>query len=329
MGAIILLAAILHSGILSNIKKKSNKKNISQVSLTFLRIISFTASFYVLTYISDYRLGFFIGIIIKIMFFGVAMWGAYRWVMGSNESDGSQELLLAFGAMIGYLYLTGAGAVIVHWLILLLMPIGWLFLYSDRSPRIYIFWFVCIFMMSGLPFSLTFQVLKEFLISRKSIDLLLISLPLILVISGYIKHATKKRGKFNYLEPWYQVSYLIGLFLPLISMSAVALKNTWIFVDEFSSWWMGSVVLFLSITVNFYQAKSKNQIIEIKNNREVRVGSLLISFDGIRIVLEKTYFVFENILTFIEKLFEGAGGILWAVVFLALFMTILKFQGGN
>jgi hypothetical protein len=328
VGTVILSAAILHSGVFSKIQKKSSKIDYSQVSLIFLRMISFTASFFVLTFITDHRLGFLSEIIIKILFFCVAIWGSYRWATGLNESYRFQELLLAFGAMVGYLYLTGAGAAIVYWLILLLMPIGWLFLYSDRDPRIYIFWFLCIFMMSGLPFSLTYQGLKEILMNSNSTDLLLMTLPMIFVISGYIKHALKKGGKFNYLEPLYQIFYLFGLFLPLISMSAVVLKNTWIFANEFSGWWIGSVVLFLSIMVYFYRFKSKKQNIDNKNIRELRIGNISISFQVIQIISKKVYFLFENFMTFITKLFEGAGGILWAVVFLALFLTILKFQGG-
>ena len=328
VGTVILFAAILHSGVFSNTQKKSPKINYSQNSLIFLRIISFTASFFVLTYITDHRLSFLSEIFIKILFLGTAIWGAYKWAMGSNESYRFQELLLAFGGMVGYLYLTGSGAAIVYWLILLLMPIGWLFLYSDRDLWIHIFWFFCVFMMSGLPFSLTFQGLKEFLINGSLIDLLLMTVPMILVISGYIKHALKKSGKYYYLEPWYKIFYLFGLFLPLISMSAVVLKNTWLLADEFSGWWIGSVVLSLSIMVFFYQVKSKNQIIEFKNVRELRIGSISVSFQVAQMISKKVYFLFENLLTFISRLFEGAGGILWAVVFLALFMTILKFQGG-
>jgi len=264
VGTVILLAAILHSGIFSNIQDKSSKINYSQISLIFLRIISFTASFFVLTYITDYRLGFLSEIIIKILFCSAAIWGAYRWAMGSNESYRFQELLFAFGAMIGFLYLTESRTAIVYWLILLLMPIGWLFLYSDRDPWIRIFWFLCIFMMSGLPFSLTLQGLKGFLQSDNSIDLFLITLPMIMVIGGYIKHALKKSGKFNYLEPWYQVIYLIGLFLPLISMSAVVLKNIQLIADEFSGWWIGALVLTPSILVYFYHFKPKDHIIKAK-----------------------------------------------------------------
>jgi len=328
VGTVILLAAILHSGIFFDTQKKSPKINYSQNSLIFLRIISFTASFFVLTYITDHRLSFLSEIIIKILFLGTAIWGAHKWAMGLNESYRFQELLLAFGGMVGYLYLTGSGAAIVYWLILMLMPIGWLFLYSDRDLWINIFWFFCIFMMSGLPFSLTFQGLKEFLINGSLIDLLLMTMPMRLVISGYIKHALEKSGKYNSLEPWYKIFYLFGLFLPLISMSAVVLKNTGLIANEFGGWWIGSVILSLSIMVFFYQVKSKNQIIEFKNVRELRIGSISVSFKIAQMISKKVYFLFENLLTFISRLFEGAGGILWAVVFLALFMTILKFQGG-
>jgi len=329
VGTVILIAAILHSGVFSNFQKRSSKVNYSQISLIFLRIISFTASFFVLTYITDHRLSFLSEIIIKILFFGVAIWGAYRWAIGSNESYRFQELLIAFGAMVGFLYLTGSGAAIVYWLLLLLMPIGWLFLYSDRDPWIRIFWFLCIFMMSGLPFSLTLQGLKELLQNVNSIDLFLMTLPIILVINGYIKHALKKRGKYNYLEPWYQIIYLIGLFLHLISMGAVVLKNIQLIADEFNSWWIGSVVLSISIPVYFYHVKSKNQIIEAKKIREIRIGSVSFSFQATQIISNNVYLLLENFLTFITRLFEGAGGILWAVVFLALFLTILIFQGGT
>jgi len=328
VGTVILLAAILHSGVFSNILMKSSKINDSRISLIFLRIISFTASFYVLTYLTDHRLSFLPEIIIKILFFGVAIWGAYKWAMGSNESYRFQELLLAFGAMVGYLYLAGSGDSIVYWLILLLMPIGWLFLYSDRDPWIHTFWFFCIFMMSGLPFSLTLQGLKEFLKSGNSIDLFFVTLPMILAISGYIKHALIKSGKYTNLEPWYQIIYLIGLFFPIISMSAVVLKNTQLIADEFNAWWIGSIVLSFSILVYFYLIKLKNHIIEVKEIREIKIGSVSISFQVMQIISNNVYLLVENLLTFIARLFEGAGGILWAVVILALFLTILKFQGG-
>ena len=329
VGAIILLAAILHSGILVNFHKKSLKSNYSQISLIFLKIISFTASFYVLTYITDHRLGFLSEIIIKILFAAVAIWGAYRWALGSNESDGIQNLLLAFGAMVGYLYLAGEGEAIIYWLIILLLPIGWLFFYTDRDSRIGIFWLFSIIMMSGLPFSLTFQGIEKFLINNNSIDLFFMILPMIFVLSGYIKHVSKKRGKFNYLEPLYQIFYLIGLFLPSISMSAVILKNIRSVEGALSGWWIGLIVLSLSITAYIYITKSRKPNIEVKNIGERRIGGFTIPFHWVQIILDKIHFIFESFLTFTSKLLEGAGGIIWAVVLLALFLTTLKFKGGN
>ncbi|MCD6577009.1 MAG: hypothetical protein J7K66_03230 [Anaerolineaceae bacterium] len=325
---VVLLAAILHSGMFYSIQNKSFKINYSKISLIFLKIISFTASFYVLTYVVDNHSRSLTGLIIKILLFGTAMWGAYRWAAGSNGSHGIQELLLAFGGMIGYLYLSGTGNAIIYWLVLLLMPIGWLFLYSDRDPRVSIFWFLCVFMMSGFPFSLTFQGAKELLINNNPLDMLLIIVPMIFVINGYIKRVIKKIGKFNYLESWYQVFYLFGLFLPMISMSAVVLRNPRLLVNKFSSWWIGLVILSLSIIVFIFQVKSKKQIIEIDEIGEMGIRRFSIYSHGIEIILEKIYILLKNLLTFISILFEGAGGMLWAVVFLALFITILKFQGG-
>ena len=327
--SIILLSAILHSGVFSDIQKKPYKMNYSQVSLIFLRIISFTASFFVLTFITDHQISFLSELISKIIFLCISIWGAYKWAMGLDENYGIQKLLLAFGGMIGYLFLSGAEGAIVIWLILLIMPIGWLFIYSDRSPRTYVFWILCIFMMSGLPFSLTFLGFTEFLNSSNLFDIFLLILPMVLLISGFIKHAMKERGKFNYIESWYQVFYQFGLFLPIISMGAVIYKNISFLLSEIRRLWIGVLILALSVTIYFFQINKKEQINILEIDRELSVGGISISLQTIQSITEKIYILLEKILAFISRLFEGAGGILWAVVFLALFLTILKFQGGG
>lgn len=326
---IILLSAILHSGVFSNIQKKPSKMNYSQVSLIILRIISFTASFYLLTYVIDFRVGLINEILFKTLFLGISIWGAYRWAKGLDENYEIHKLLLAFGGMFGYLFLSGAAEAIVYWLVLLVMPIGWLFVYSDRDQRTYVFWILCVFMISGLPFSLTFQGFKEFLIRGNFVDLILMTLPMIIVTSGFIKYASKKRGNVGFVEPWYQVFYQFGLFLPLISMGLVIFRNTDFSTGALSGWWIGVLILTLAIAAYFYQIKSKEQEIVRGENGEISIGGISISFHKVLNITEKIYILLENSLSFISRLFEGAGGILWAVVFLALFLTILKFQSGG
>jgi hypothetical protein len=329
VGLIILFSAILHSGVFSKTQEKPSKMNYSQVSFIFLRFISFTASFFLLTYVIDFRVGLINEILFKILFLGTSIWGAYRWAMGLDENYEIQKLLLAFSGMLGYLFLSGAPEVIVYWLILLIMPIGWLFMYSDRDQRTNVLWILCVFMMSGLPFSITFPGLKEFLLRRNSVDLVLITLPMIILISGFIKHASRRRGNMDFVEPWYQVFYQFGLFLPLISMGLVTFRNTDFSTGALSGWWIGALILSLAIAAYFYRIKSEEQDITLDENGEFNIGGISIPFHKVQIITEKIYILLENSLIFISRLFEGAGGILWAVVFLALFLTILKFQGGG
>ena len=135
--------------------------------------------------------------------------------------------------------------------------------------------------------------------------------------------------KFNYLESWYQVLYQFGLFLPIISMGAVIYKNISFLLSEIRRLWIGVLILALSVTIYFFQIKTKGQINILERERELSIGGISISFQTIQGITEKIYILLENLLAFISRLFEGAGGILWAVVFLALFLTILKFQGGG
>jgi len=328
LGLVVLLAAILHSGIISGFQKRKLKFNHSLISFIFLNIISFSASMYILTYITELHLTFVMELILKIFFFGIAVWSAYKWATGKDEGTCIQRLLLAFGALIGYLFVAEASWAIVYWLIMLLLPIGWLFLYSDRDQKLSVFWIPSVLFMSGLPFSFSFLGLKDFIGNNMLMDLLLITTPMVIVISGYIKHAGRKDGKFNYLEPWYQIIYLIGLFLPTISMVAVFLKNSQHLSEEIGGWWLGLVILILSILFYIFQIKPQRQIGELNSPKRFSVGGVSISVSGTRTIIEKLAIIFENFFVFITNLFEGAGGILWSLIFLVLFVTILRFQGG-
>lgn len=325
IGLIVPLAAILHSGILSNIANKPDGKVFPNKPIIFLQIISFISSFFLLSFAPHPNLSILTNLLIKLLLFGLATREMYKWAAIKDGLPGIRRILFAFGAVISLMFLSGAGEVIGVWLIVLLVPIGWLYLYTDRDSKTLIFLFLTLFFISGFPFSLTYEGYYQLILQGKWIDMFFVTVPMAIVISGCINHGSKKSGNFDDLEPWYQVFYLIGLFLPLISMSAIVLRSSLI---SFNGWWIGLLIMSFSIFLYFFRFNSEEDPIDPSKTkqRDFGLGTRIIS--GLQLLNNRTFIILENLLSFFSRLFEGNGGILWSVVFLALFLTILKFQGG-
>ncbi|MDO9546950.1 MAG: hypothetical protein Q7J07_09430 [Pelolinea sp.] len=329
IGLIIPLAAFLHSGISSNFSERSDLESFPNKMIIFLKIISFITSFFLLIYLPQPNLGLISSLVFKIFLFGFAILQMYKWASVKDEIPGIRKLLLAFGSVLCLIFFSGLGEYIEIWLILLIVPFGWLYLYTDRDPKLQVFLFLSGFFLTGIPFSLTFQGLFQLSVQGQWIDLFFVLIPMTIALSGFINHGLKKSGNFDGLEPWYQVFYLIGLFFPLLTTSAIVLRNPKPSISSLSSWWIGLSMVLISSLLCFYQFRAEKTVFESKLIQKRNSGLLPSIIMGFQFFIERVIFLLDNLLLFFSSLFEADGGILWSIVFLVLFITILNFQGGT
>jgi len=327
MGVIVLLAAIFHSGLLSDsfISRTGNKETLNFHTI-IIRSTCFVSSFYVLSFIQNPGLAIIQGIFLKFLFIAIAIIGAFRWVKGYDEYHRSSSLLYAFGGIVGFTYLSGGNAEIAYWLMALLVSIAAMFLSTIRPKGGTYIWIPATIMLSGLPFSITKNVLTRMQSSGNWLDIVLTALPLILIISGFIKHGNSKKEVTHDLDPWYLAIYQIGLFLPLVSWIGITIKNFESITHELIGWWIGAGIAGLSISFHLFTLRSKSKVSphwDSERNSPPLSKIFLLLRNSLHVSLN----VLRSILRFVLNLFEGVGGVLWSIVFLALFLTILRFQG--
>jgi hypothetical protein len=329
IGILIPIAAFLHSGLFSNYSEKSNPEINLNSMVVFLRIITFITSFFLLIYVPAPNLKFPLNIVIKIVLFTVAVFQMYGWASEKNIFIQGRKFLLAFGTVLCLMFFSGSGKFIEIWLILSIVPFGWLYLFTDRESKLQIFVFILGLLLSGLLYSLTFNGLFQLSQQRQWMDLLFIQIPMTLALSGFINHALKKKGDFYSIEPWYQLFYLIGLLFPLLSTIAIIIRISNPYVDFIRSWWIGFVMILLAFFIYYFHLRnniSKNKLRFLQTRNKKWKTTLIVS---LKFIVNKIYFMMENALQFFSSLFENNGGILWSIVFLVLFVTILNFQGAK
>jgi hypothetical protein len=327
IGLLIGLAAMLHSGILINYSEASDQEPSPESTLVFLRIISFVTSFYLLIYAPVPNLAFLLNIVIKILFFTLAVVQMYKWATEKNKFFQIRKFLIAFSAVLCLMFLSGSGNFIELWLILPIIPFGWLLIFTDREKKFQVIVFILGILVSALPYSITFNGLFQLSQQRQWLDMILILIPMILALSGFINHATQKNGDLKAIEPWYQLIYMIGLIIPLFSTIAIITKISYPILNNFGVWWIGLLVSTFSIFMYYFQIKKIGN--EEKRNPLQETNAKWISSlkAGIQYLFDKIYFGVEYALLFFSSLFEKNGGILWSIVFLVLFITLLNFQG--
>ena len=247
--------------------------------------------------------------------------------MGFNKDKifSLQFLLIFESGVFIFLYLYGAAQYITFLLALLAISILWLALFSHRSKSLLIFPVISTFLITGLPLSLTAFGPRGFIGEGISVGLLVFLFSQILFIIGYIKYAFERNEKFYELERWYQVAYLVGLFLPLLSAAAIIFFMRTTIQVEFQNWWIGSVVVLLAVLGYLFSAKKSSHSNPEKFLPQAR-SIFILRFMSFEWLFNTFSFIENKVKGFVNGfsgLMEGEGGIIWALVLLILIFSML------
>jgi hypothetical protein len=166
-----------------------------------------------------------------------------------------------------------------------------------------------------------------------------------LLITGYISHVLRRdlpppgdlsrsrpvelaahglESGADDLERWAWLIYPLGLILVL----SVQLWLGWLLhpgIPDVSwiSWLVGIVVLGLSVLLWYGQQSWKQSLRALRLQEADRPWQEMISLSGIFNPIARAFALLSRLLTFVSTSLEGEGGILWALVILALIFTFL------
>ena len=322
----LLLAALLHSGMFTYNRLYSGfKENRRKIPLIIFPVISFLASFYFLVNAQQVQINTLLAIILKILLVVWLIIVSVGLIRSREKYKVQQYILYIATGLIGYAYFSGLIVSLPLLMMCIFVPFLWAQLYTHSSMLLRILDNLSLVLFSGLPLSIPSFIFNQVGSQATIADLIVIISFLSILIGKIFVNQTEEMKDIESLDPWFQFFYYAGIFL-LISSSIWMIyrlqRSASIGIDN---WWL-NVFMPLSAILCAYIAKrsaenNKNDLVKSNLFKRERIYRLANAF------VKTIFTISKRIFKFIIGLFEGEGGILWAVVVLALFLTLLSLQG--
>jgi hypothetical protein len=246
-----------------------------------------------------------------------SIYGGWRWLTASDELNGRPFWTLSLGSLALAANLFGNSDGNVAWGSSLILSGGLIFLYSARGKRNYWILALGIWGITALPFSLTASTWSN-LPAGSGLLMLPHLLGHSLILAGYVRHAFKRQGEIEIeSEPrWVQVIYPVGLStLPIIS--TLAGLWGWYGARDVGRWWVSAAIIALSIILYLLF-----NVLTVRLSL-LRPRNLLPKTNPISKLLWAVYYSIRQVINFLTSILEGDGGMLWSILLLVLFISLI------
>jgi hypothetical protein len=140
-----------------------------------------------------------------------------------------------------------------------------------------------------------------------------------MILAGYTRHAFSRLGEVDIRsEPrWIQVIYPIGLSTLSIVIIIIGLWG-WLGAHIVSKWWISSATIVSSVIFYYFIKSTYTSIIGIQSKFYPR--DLKLFFNTFWTI----YRLLRQLIKSLSSILEGDGGILWSIVLLVLFISLIS-----
>ena len=199
------------------------------------------------------------------------------------------------------------------------------YFFTHRTDRIKIFALLGVFSLSGIPYSIGALALAG-LTSASSFLWLIPVLPVyVFLLVLFIDDVQMPYDEGRAAEPLYLAVHLMGLFIMSFSSFAILIKNAQLAGSVLKYWWAGITVVILCLVMillkrkvhlkSFSNGKLTNSLVFI--NR-------LFAFQWLEKLWRWLAWFLSGIINFLTQLLAGEGGVIWAIVILALLVSLIS-----
>ena len=254
---------------------------------------------------------FFAGLVLASVSF------AWRWFRAAEEWSGRAHFLAGAAALIIAGVLVGEWEAGLIWSLAIVLSGSVLFLFNIRRSWFILLPLVGFWGLTGLPLSPSWSAMQIYsaLAIPTTIGLLLAQGVL---LAGFLVHALRLDEPDRGLERWERLIYPLGLILiPIINLVVVWLPWQGLEMIGGLPWWPGFVAA--AAGLGLWWLGQRGFIPEVNQPRFIS------SLPGILMaVLREVISWLRRVINFISVLLEGEGGVLWALLFLALLITLMS-----
>ena len=320
---LFVLAALLHSGVLpfslsGNIDHASTTEKIIHQLVKFLLLIT---SFSILVFFNTPFLQFPVDFGLSVLLFFLLIQFGIQLNSGKIEELNEKWQIFITLFIIFLFYNFGN---IGFWIAAFFISSIFSILYTHRNKSSIVFPLIMLVMISGLPYTLnTFRV-RGFVATDDLIPLFFSVIFLSLYMGGYLRTIKQDKNEIEKMEPLYQIVYLSGLLVMILSTGLIAFKYIGLPQEELSLWWLNAFALLLTGILILLSTKKNIKIpSRLKQDRSA-ITIKILSLEWLFTLGDAAANRIRNLAAGFSSLLEGAGGLLWAIVLLILILSIMQ-----
>ena len=320
-GLYLLLAAGLRIGVLPLHLSYSGESALRRGFGTALRMISAASSLILLARIPSSSIASPITSYLLILVSLAAIYGGWAWLRAPDELTARPFWLIGMGSLAVAAALRGNPIGATAWGCGLILSGGALFLSSEPNKWLNRALFIAAWSVSALPFSLTATgwnsgapyswtawLAWPFLISAHA-----------MLIAGLIRHSLRTTTRVSSEDQpiWAKNVYPIGISLLLLTTMLLGFFG-WGGTLQLGNWFIGLLISLL--TFGLLWLSPRLRILNPVRAHWVRPTSVSLLDRGYE-VLWNLYHQLGRVSNVISNMLEGESGIMWTLLFLALFIS--------
>ena len=254
-----------------------------------------------------------------------ALYGSLMWAIAGDELNGRPFWTLGTSALSIAAAVRGQPAASLAWGLICLLPGSLLFLTSARHRYLQPLLLAGLLCASSLPFTPAWDAAQVYTPMKLSTLGPLFLLAQILLLAGYVRYAMQLIPSLEGVERWVWVVYPLGLLILPVNDILVSYWNkippaSWRADWPVSVWgWIGGpVTLGLAILFWVWSQRSRRT-----SETFLRVWKFSLSLNWLNRLILTLYQSIHKLVDWITTILEGEGGVLWALVLLAILFTVL------
>jgi hypothetical protein len=316
LGVYLIIAAGLRLGVFPLHLPYSAESRLRRGFGTPLRLVSAASSLVLLGRVPAGNLESVFTPVLMALALIPAMYGGWMWLRAPDELSGRPYWIISIASLSVLSALGGNPTGAVAWGSAMILVGGALFLSSAQHVWLNRIMLVGAFSLSSLPFSLTAIAWT----GSSGLFIPLIIITQALVIAGFVRHALRSSGRepFDSHPGWARGVYSAGIILFPVFQLAMGLSG-WDGALQIGAWLQAVIASLL--TVGLVWATPRLRIFSPVRAHWVQSSSSRL--DGLYQGLWSLYRGLAQISQTITQALEGQGGVMWTLLFLVLFISIL------
>lgn len=324
LGLLLVAAAALHVGVLPIQLPYAAETSLRRGIGTIMRLVSAGASLVLISRIQLPGLTWPVSSVLLLLCGIGAVYGGWMWLRAPDENAGRSFWVMALASFAVSAALRGNPAGAAGWGIALLLSGGVLFLASVPQTWLNRALLIGAWTISSLPFSLTSAGW------RNDAGFLDITLPIFLVaqaflLAGFVRRAMRpsKHATLESQSAWVRTLYPLGL---LILIALQVLLGLWELqgAPSITSWVAGAAASLLSLILLWAipRVPALNPVVlqQVRPSSESVMDRLYGALAGVAAGI-------RNATETITRTLEGESGIIWSLVLLILFISLIVERG--